>query len=133
MKRIRLLLILVASSLPLSLFAQQQVTTSSKEVIKANGDDFTLALKHFKNGEAYLYSQGGLSPFGDRKSFKRFYKKYKVVYHELGCVVQGNLDELISYNEAVFELLNFKYGTKWQAMINPDTIGFEEWKKKQGL
>jgi hypothetical protein len=93
--------------------------------------DLTLALKDFRNGEAHLYCQGGFSPIVDRKKEKRFYKKYKVVYHELGCVVPGNLNELKSYNEAVFDLLNFKYGTKWQAMINPDTIGFEEWKKKQ--
>lgn len=114
------------------LIAQNQNEVITKVETTISDGDFASALKDFKNGEARLYSQGGLSPIVDRKNLKRLFKKYKILSYEMGCVVSGNLNEIIEYNEAVFELLNFKYGIKWQALVSPDTVGFEEWKKKQG-
>lgn len=118
--------------LPFFTIAQDNNNDIAKSETNISDNDFALALRDFKNGEARLYSQGGLSPVVGRKNLKKLYKKYKVMFYEMGCIGSSNLNELIEYNEAVFELLNFKYGTKWQTMVNPDTIGFKKWKKKQG-
>ncbi len=89
------------------------------------------ALEDFKKNKAYLYLQGGLSPI-HYESQKRFEKRHKILYYDFGCIGPGNMDDIAKYNQAVFELLNFKYGIKWQKSVRIDAIGFEEWKKKQG-
>ena len=83
-----------------------------------------------KNNKVTLFILGGIAARvyeGDAK----FREKYKIAFHDFGCLAPLNLDFYTAYNQLVFDYFNKQYGTGWQAEIRPDIMGWEDWKKKK--
>ncbi len=69
-----------------------------------------------------LYLLGGLVAV-IRENDKPFQEKYKVTYHDFGCVVPANLDLYIAYNRLVFDYLNQNFKDDWKNEVNKNTLG----------
>lgn len=57
---------------------------------------------------------------------KGFQEKYKVKYHDFGCVAPENLDYYKDYNLLVLQYLKKKFGTTWKKDIRKDILGWRE-------
>lgn len=83
-----------------------------------------------KKGTVTLYILGGIVSKATPVD-KGFQKKYKVKYHDFGCVAPENLDYYTDYNLLVLQYLKKKFGTKWEKDIRKDILGWEKWKPKK--
>ncbi len=72
-----------------------------------------------------LYLLGGLVSVL-RENDKPFQEKYKINYHDFGCVVPANLDLYIAYNQLVFAHLERDFKDDWKAEVNKNTLGFRK-------
>lgn len=64
-------------------------------------------------------------------SDKEFQEKYKIKYHDFGCVIPENMDYYREYNLLVLQYLKKKHGTKWEKDIRKNILGWEKWKLKK--
>lgn len=76
-----------------------------------------------------IYLLGGIVSAITQKEID-FAKKYNIVFHDFGCVPPTNLAFYESENQKAFDLLNLKFGIKWQKEINENILGFKKWKEK---
>lgn len=102
--------------------ASNHFSNDLKKNIKLN-DTFLIQ----KSNKIYLL--GGIISAITQKEID-FAKKYNIVFHDFGCVPPTNLAFYESENQNVFNLLNLKFGIKWQNEINENTLGFKKWKEK---
>jgi len=72
-----------------------------------------------------LYLLGGLVSVL-RENDKPFQEKYKITYHDFGCVVPANLDLYIAYNQLVFASLEQNFKDDWKKEVNKNTLGFRK-------
>lgn len=77
-----------------------------------------------------IYILGGWASVITEKEMK-FSKKYNVQFHDFGCVHPENIAEYEKSNCEIFNYLNETFGKQWQKEINPNVIGFKEWKKNK--
>ena len=83
-----------------------------------------------KNNTVTLYILGGFAARvyeGDAE----FQEKYRVKYHDFGCLAPVNLNFYKDYNLLVYAYLNVTHGTEWQSRIRPNSIGWENWDGKE--
>jgi len=84
------------------------------------------ALKDWKNETPKLYLSSGVSPVTNSRKDKKFKKKYKVKYIELGC--EGKIHECISeYNFRIIKNLDIKYQKKWRKKKREGIVGIEDY------
>lgn len=82
-----------------------------------------------KSNKVTLYILGGIAA-RVYKEDGAFCRKFKIGFHDFGCLAPLNLDFYSEYNQLVFDYLNEQYGTDWQKEIRKDILGWEKWKKK---
>ncbi|MBU3012318.1 hypothetical protein KO506_12955, partial [Polaribacter vadi] len=74
-----------------------------------------------------LYLNSGISPIENSRKDKRFEKKYKVEYVELGC--EGKIYECVTeYNFYTMKLLDIIYKGKWRKTKRKEIVGMENYK-----
>ena len=87
-----------------------------------------LANIDINNGQPIILLAGGIAPV-EFKTDVDFEKKFKVYFHDYGCIQPLEIC-MKKYNWKIFDFLNEKYGKKWQKEIRKDAVGFEQWKRK---
>lgn len=88
--------------------------------------DSTLALFDIAHNRIQIFCGGGYAPIGPMPSDKDFEALYSVKYLFLDCVVPP-LAGLESYNKAVADYLDKKYGDEWRQKLRPNV--FNIWRK----
>lgn len=83
------------------------------------------ALEDIHDNNAAILLQGGISPivYTTDKDFER---KYKIFFHDFGCVAADMQECLIAYNKTVFEYLDSTFSKKWRKEIRKDAIGLKD-------
>ena len=72
-----------------------------------------------------LYLLGGMVSVV-RENDKPFEEKYKITYHDFGCVVPANLDLYIAYNRLVFAHLESDFKDDWKNEVNKNALGLRK-------
>ena len=81
------------------------------------------ALIDIKKGKAKLLLIGGEAPV-IYKGQEKFEEKYKIQYHDFGCI--GIPRECMkSYNKQVSKYLDSKYGKSWRSEVRKDILGIK--------
>ena len=84
------------------------------------------AKKDWKNGTPKLYLNSGTVPIANSRKDKKFERRFKVEYFELGC--EAKIHECISeYNEYIIKILDIKYGEKWRKMKRNEIVGIKDY------
>jgi hypothetical protein len=84
------------------------------------------AKKDWKTGTPKLYLNSGISPIVNSKKDRKFEKKYKIEYVELGC--EGKIYECVTgYNFYIIKLLDIKYQRKWRKTKRKEIVGIEDY------
>jgi hypothetical protein len=81
-----------------------------------------------KKGTVTLYILSGIVSSGTTPADVEFQEKYKVKYHDFGCVIPENIDYYRDYNLLVLHHFKKKFGTKWEKDIRKNILGWKEWK-----
>ncbi|MCO6146759.1 hypothetical protein [Flavobacterium sp. NRK1] len=85
--------------------------------------------KDIKNNKITLYILGGIAS-RHYPGEKDFQTKYKLHYHDFGCIAPANLSFYKDYNFLVLTHLKNIFGNEWKKDIRKDILGWEEWQKK---
>ena len=80
------------------------------------------------NDKPTIYVIGGFASVITKEDVA-FAKKYRIQFHDFGCIVPENIEKFEKLNVHVFDDLNKEFGTKWQKEIRKGVLGFEKWKK----
>lgn len=80
-----------------------------------------IAQSDIRNQRQRLLLVGGIAPVVCIYQ-NRFEKKYKVKYHDFGCIAP-NHECITKYNQIIFKYLDKKYGKKWRKEVRKDVIG----------
>ena len=104
-----------------NVFELEDCSDSLCSVSKANID--------IENDRVILLLESGYAPIINIDMDKKFEKKFKCYYFELGCI---GLKEEVSaaYNFRMFDYLNQNYGIKWMDYVRKDVVGYSKWKKQ---
>lgn len=85
------------------------------------------ARRDWKNGTPKLYINSGIAPVENSRKDKRFEKKYKVEYVELGC--EAKIYECIcEYNFYIIKILDIQYQREWRKTKREEIVGMEDYK-----
>lgn len=76
------------------------------------------------SGHTQLLLSGGISP-AVLPSDSAFEARYRLRYHDFGCVSPDGVFCQIAYNRIVFDHLDSIYGSKWRKEVRKDVIGFK--------
>ena len=90
--------------------------------VKCDIDNLT-ALADIKDRHPKLMLISGIAPV-HIKGQENFEKKYKVKYHEFGCIAPIKTCVLM-YNKVIFEYLDKKFGKKWRNDVRADVLGLK--------
>lgn len=98
-------------------FNEEETNISPEEKLQAD----------IKNGTIKLYVLSGMVSSA-ASADKGFQEKYKVKYHDFGCVIPEDIDYYKEYNLLVLDYLKNQFGTKWEKDIRKNVIGWTKWK-----
>lgn len=106
------------------------VSDSSSKVIKLNliVEDFCKvqrdsAVKNISEGRIRLLLQSGEAPVVYLED-RAFENKYKVIYHDYGCIGEPRTC-MLQYNRTIFAYLDQKFGRQWRREVRKDVIGLK--------
>lgn len=86
--------------------------------------------KDVKNKHITLYILGGIAS-RHYPADTDFQTKYKLNYHDFGCLAPINLTFYKDYNILVLNHLKDTFGSEWQKDIRQDILGWEEFQKQK--
>jgi hypothetical protein len=86
--------------------------------------------KDVKTKHITLYILGGIAS-RHYPADTDFQTKYKLHYHDFGCLAPTNLTFYKDYNILVLNHLKDTFGTEWQKDIRKDILGWEEFQKQK--
>ena len=84
------------------------------------------AISNIANDDIVILFSGS---FGGMPNFKNekdsiFQKKYKVTFYSEGCIRSSSEEDMLMYNETIFNYLDSKFGENWRKEIRNNSIGF---------
>lgn len=108
-------------------FKEVRKNTLTENITKTPEEQF---MADFNNKKLRLYVVGGIATV-IKVTEHEFAKQSGFTYHDFGCLAPPHITYYEKYNHLVLDHLKLNLKKGWQKDIAPNTIGLQNWKKKQ--
>lgn len=123
---------IIAIVFTLVLFSGYSQQSSAGETMPTKGCTANTPVRKFmkdlKSNSLTIYTIGGLKP-PNHKVDEEFQTKFRITYHDFGCIAPLTIDFFEEYNLLVFHYLTKQHGNSWEKDIKDNAMGFYKWKE----